>query len=179
MAEHGCATEGHRVIRPTTAADLVLLADIERAAGTAFGEIGMALIAADDPLSLEELRGYHSSGRAWVATDERDRPIAYVLVDDVDGCTHVAQVSVHPDHARRGVGRRLLEHVVAWTAARGATAVTLTTFLEVPWNAPYYARCGFRMLTEGELTPGLRSIRKQEGIRGMDRWPRCCMRRDV
>jgi hypothetical protein len=51
--------------------------------------------------------------------------------------------------------------------------------LPVPLNAPYYARCGFRVLDEAELTPGLRAIRHREAELGLDRWPRVCMRRDL
>jgi hypothetical protein len=64
-------------------------------------------------------------------------------------------------------------------AAAGIRALTLTTSSEVPWNAPYYERCGFRRLDEAELTPGLRAIRRREAERGLDRWPRVCMRRDL
>ena len=93
----------------------------------------------------------------------------------VDGCLHVEQVSVHPDHARRGLGRALLDQA----AADGIAALTLTTFAHVPWNAPYYTRCGFRVLDGTELTAGLRTIRQREAGLGLDRWPRVCMRRDT
>jgi hypothetical protein len=49
----------------------------------------------------------------------------------------------------------------------------------VPWNAPYYVRCGFRVLDDAEVTPGLRAIRRREAEMGLDRWPRVCMRRDI
>ena len=38
----------------------------------------------------------------------------------------------------------LIEHVAGWARAHGSPALTLTTFTEVPWNAPYYERLGFR-----------------------------------
>lgn len=94
----------------------------------------------------------------------------------MDGALHIEQVSVHPGHARRGIGRALIEHLAAGT---DAPALTLTTFTEVPWNAPYYARCGFRPLAAGEVTPGLREIRRREAEHGLDRWPRLCMRREL
>jgi hypothetical protein len=53
------------------------------------------------------------------------------------------------------------------------------TFEHVPWNAPYYRRCGFRVLDEREWTPGLRAIREREAVHGLDRWPRVCMRKDL
>jgi Acetyltransferase (GNAT) family. len=97
----------------------------------------------------------------------------------VDGAAHVEQVTVHPDAARRGLGRALIEELAADATARGVPALTLTTFTDVPWNAPYYARLGFRVLADTELTDGLRAIRRAEADHGLDRWPRVCMRRDL
>ncbi len=97
----------------------------------------------------------------------------------MDGALHVEQISVHPDAARRGVGRALLAYAADRARAEGLTALTLTTFADVPWNAPYYTRLGFRALTEPELTPGLRRIRAEESAHGLDRWPRVCMRAEV
>jgi hypothetical protein len=35
------------------------------------------------------------------------------------------------------LGRQLIAAVVDWARARGATALTLTTFADIPWNGPY------------------------------------------
>ncbi|MFI1971801.1 GNAT family N-acetyltransferase [Streptomyces cinnamoneus] len=157
--------------------ELSLLQDIERAAGQCFLDVGMPEIAHDEPFPLGELRRYHQAGLAWVAADDADDPVAYLVADRVDGNLHVEQVSVHPGSARRGLGRALLDHLADHAASEGVPALTLTTFTEVPWNAPYYARCGFRLLDDDQLTPGLREIRRREAAHGLDRWPRACMRR--
>jgi GNAT superfamily N-acetyltransferase len=159
--------------------DLAVLLVIERAAGECFRDIGMAEIADDESFPLETLAAYRRAGRAWVTADDSGRPVAYLLADPVDGNLHVEQVSVHPAVARRGLGRALLDHVAGLAAADGLPALTLTTFRDVPWNAPYYERCGFRRLDDAALTPGLREIRRREAAHGLDRWPRVCMRRDV
>ncbi|MER5781854.1 GNAT family N-acetyltransferase [Streptomyces mobaraensis] len=175
-------------IRPPHPAELPLLQDVERAAGERFREVGMAEIAADEPLPLDELEEYRRAGRAWVATaeaggeDAAGSPpdvVAYLLADRIDGNLHVEQVSVHPAAARRGVGRALLEHLASVARAAGAPALTLTTFADVPWNAPYYERCGFRRLADDEIGPELRAVREREAAHGLDRWPRVCMRREV
>lgn len=166
-------------IRAARPSDLPVMRDIERAAGRWFGDIGMPEIAADEPLSLPELASYQRDHRAWVAADDAGVPAAYLIADIVDGNMHVEQVSVHPRAARRRVGRALLEHAAARAAAGGIRALTLTTFAEVPWNAPYYARLGFRVLGDGELSPGMRAIRDREVAHGLHRWPRVFMRRDV
>ncbi|MFJ5142871.1 GNAT family N-acetyltransferase [Streptomyces sp. NPDC088707] len=168
-------------IRAAAPAELPLLQDIERAAGEPFRTLGMAAIADDDPLPLDVLESYRRAGRAWVAVDAADRPVAYLLTDTVDGSAHIEQVSVHPDAARRGVGRALIEHLAAAAGEQGLAALTLTTFTEVPWNAPYYARLGFRPLTDSDpaLTEGLRAISRAEAAHGLSVWPRVCMRREV
>ena len=166
-------------IRAAGVEELPALHDIERAAGQCFHDVGMPEIAEDEPLALDELIRDQRAGRIWVAVDGTNQPVAYLVAEVVDGNLHVEQVSVHPDSARRGVGRSLLEHVAERARAEGIPALTLTTFVQVPWNAPYYVRCGFRDLDETELTPGLRVIRRREAAHGLDRWPRVCMRRDL
>jgi GNAT superfamily N-acetyltransferase len=163
-------------IRSAQESDLLAVQAIERAAGRLFGELGMTAVADDEPPSLEALRHHLDAGRAWVRTDAGDRPVAYLLADVVDGCAHLEQVTVHPDAARRGLGRELVGHLVAWARHHDLAAVTLTTFADVPWNAPYYRRLGFRCLDPAELTPGLRAIRAAEADRGLDAWPRTAMR---
>jgi GNAT superfamily N-acetyltransferase len=165
-----------RIARPE---DVAHLPDLERAAGAAFRNLGMASIADDDPPPTNDLLAYQHAGRAWVASDDVDQPIAYLVIDVVDETAHVEQISVHPDFDRQGLGRALLDTLAAWAARRGLTALTLTTFTDVPWNAPYYARLGFRVVTEDEWTPGLRSIRQHEAAIGLDAWPRVVMRRPV
>jgi GNAT superfamily N-acetyltransferase len=165
-----------RVARPD---DLALLVEIERAAGETFRSVGMDLVADDDPGSVEELAPYAEAGRAFVSVDADDRPTGYLLLDVVDAAAHVEQVSVHPDHARRGIGRALLERAAAWARAEGLRAITLTTYVEVEWNGPYYERLGFRYLTPEEETPGLRAIRRHERALGLDAWLRACMVRTL
>ncbi|MFF9472679.1 GNAT family N-acetyltransferase [Streptomyces roseolus] len=168
-------------IRAAAPAELTLLRSIERAAGESFRALGMAAIADDEPLPLDVLEGYRAAGRAWVAVDGTDRPVAYLIADAVDGAAHIEQVSVHPEAAGRGVGRALIEHLAEVARKEGLTALTLTTFAEVPWNAPYYARLGFRPLADADpaLTEGLREISRAEAAHGLAAWPRVCMRREL
>jgi GNAT superfamily N-acetyltransferase len=167
------------VIRLARPDDLPALIDVEREAGALFRDVGMTAIADDDPGSVAELAVYQSAGRAWVSVDDGDRPVAYLIADVVDGCAHIEQVSVRPSHARRGLGNALIETLAEWAAARGLTALTLTTFAAVPWNAPYYERLGFRVVPEAEIGPGLRSIRRAEAARGLDAWPRVTLIRPL
>jgi GNAT superfamily N-acetyltransferase len=166
-------------IRPPRPDELPLLVDIERAAGRAYADHGMPEVAADDPGSAAELEPYRAAGAAWVAVDDGDSPVAYIITAAVDDGTHIEQVSVHPAHAGRGIGAALIAHVAALARAQGRTAVTLTTFRDIPWNAPYYARLGFRELPDDEWGQQLRSLiaRERKAIPGDA--PRVAMMRRV
>ena len=161
-------------IRSAGRAELPRLREIERAAGKPFAEAGMDRVAYDEPPSLDELRGYLASGDVWVAGPAE--PVGFLIAENVDGDLHIAQVSVHPEHAGQGIGRNLIEHAARVAASRGLPALSLTTYRDVPWNGPYYRRLGFHELTGSQITPGLRAIREHEASIGLDEWPRCCMR---
>ena len=98
-------------IRPPRRDELETLRAIERDAGRAFAAIGMTEIAADEPPPLVELESHRANGRAWVAVDSQDRPIAYLLSSVVAGCAHIDQVSVATAHTGRGLGAALIEHL--------------------------------------------------------------------
>jgi ribosomal protein S18 acetylase RimI-like enzyme len=165
-------------IRPARPIDGPALRQIERSAGERFRTVGLSDVADDEPASEEVLARYAADGPSWVAVDDAGKPVGYVLVDVVDGNAHVEQVSVHPDHQGVGVGRALLERVRAWAAGGAMPAVTLTTFADVPWNAPLYRRLGFRVLDEDDVGPGLRGLRQAEAAHHLDPKRRVCMRRE-
>lgn len=166
-------------VRQARADDLARLQEIEVAAGALFARVGLQSVADDDPASILVLATHQVGGTAWVSVDEADRPVGYALALEVDGLGHLEQLSVEPSAGRQGRGAALIETVVAWAEARGARAVTLSTFLDVPWNAPYYERSGFVVLAEEELTPGLLALREHEAAAGLDVSRRAFMRRPV
>ena len=167
------------MIRAARPADLPRIRDIEAAAGELFREIGMDAIADDPPPAEGDLAPYLGGGRAWVATDAADNPIAYVLVDVIDDWAHIEQVTVHPLHSRKGHGSSLIDHAERWAAAHNLDGMTLTTFQDVPWNAPYYERLGFVHVPEQAWSDGLRQIVRQENHHGLNAWPRVVMKRKI
>ena len=162
-------------VRAAIQDDLELLPAIQLAAGAAFRDIGMAAIADSAPLSASALTAYQRAGHAWVAVTADDVPGGFIVVDLIDGRAHIEQLSVHPDHARRGVGRLLINHVDRWAAGQDIDALTLATFRAVPWNGPYYARLGFRDMAPAEITAGLAALLNEEAAHGIDPAARVCM----
>lgn len=166
-------------IRTAHRDELPGLRDLEVAAGVLFREIGMTDVAEHPPPALEAFHHFRQTGRLWVSVDDADKPTGFVFVELVDGAVHIEQVSVHPEHQGRGIGRQLIEYVDRWAAGQGISALTLSTFRNVPWNGPYYARLGFSELADDELTPGLAEIQAAETALGLDPAERVFMRRAV
>src|SRR6266581_2850286 len=126
---------GAVAVRQARPEDVGRLQAIQLAAGNSFRDIGMSAAADTFPLPAESLSGYRRAGRAWVAADEHDEPVGFVVADVVDGSAHIEQVSVHPAHAGQRIGAMLLDYVADWAAEQGMHAMTLITFRGVPWNA--------------------------------------------
>ncbi|KAJ9644761.1 hypothetical protein H2199_003725 [Coniosporium tulheliwenetii] len=171
-------------IRPALSSDLLLIPLIEYQAGQVFRTVGMDAIADDPPPTIDSLVHYASAGRIWVAVSHIDpgTPIAYLTADLLarDGLAHVAQVTVSPEHARKGIGASLLRHLELWARDMRLRGVSLTTFSDVPWNRPMYERLGYETLEDEELQQeglgGLRGLVEEEGRNEvLKRWPRCTM----
>src|SRR5256885_14934801 len=96
--------------------ELPALQRIEHLSGLIFRDVGLPAIADAPPIPIEVLDRHQAAGRAWVAADGDDRPVAFLVAEPVDGSAHIAQVSVAPEPARRGHGSRLLHPVDAWAA---------------------------------------------------------------
>lgn len=158
--------------------DLSAMQHVEWLAGEPFRALGMDEVADDGPPSLDDLTGYLQVEQAWVA-EESGLVVGYLLVDALADAAHIEQVSVAPTHARRGIGRQLIDTATDWADNTRLTRVTLTCFVNVPWNCPYYERLGFRVLPAEDRPPGLQELRDAEAQCGLDRWPRVAMHRSL
>jgi len=147
--------------------DLHLIAAIELAAAQLLrGHVPDTVL--NEITSKQQLREAQTGGRLWVALAD-DTPVGFAHVEVLEpNAAHLEEIDVHPDHGRRGLGRRLVAEVCGWAEQRGDLAVTLTTFRDVPWNMPFYARFGFQEIPTGALTPALRSVLRDEARRGLD-----------
>jgi GNAT superfamily N-acetyltransferase len=157
-------------IRRATAADLAELPDIDQRADSLFRVSGMNLPHIPFPVdALHESKAVFVAGRP---------PVAFVQVDEVDTVAHVQELAVLPSHMRQGLGSTLLDEACEWARGQGYPAITLTTYADVPWNAPFYAARGFVELAE--LTPELTELRGWERDIGLDSaGRRIAMRREL
>jgi 8-oxo-dGTP pyrophosphatase MutT (NUDIX family)/GNAT superfamily N-acetyltransferase len=161
-------------VRPARPEDLERLQEIEAAADRRFAE--------------------HFDVSGWPAAPtgaQRDRERGFVLVvgQPVMGFAHVIelgaesrphlhleQLSVHPDSGGHGLGTLLLLAALGVGLDRGHEAITLMTYADIPWNAPWYAKHGFLQLdleaseepSRHTVTELLRPLRRTEQQLGLD-----------
>jgi len=155
---------------------LPALQGIEREAARRFAGLGLVDHLLDETLTLDQLAAHQVAGEVWVLVGD-DQPIGFAVADVVGGTAHLEELDVLPAFGRRGLGRRLVDHVCTWAEARGYPALTLSTFRDVPWNAPLYARMGFRVLEPHEIGPDLHQLRQRERAAGIPIEARVLMRR--
>ncbi|KAF2120752.1 acyl-CoA N-acyltransferase [Lophiotrema nucula] len=179
-------------IRLATVEDLPYLVEIETACDQLFRDIDMHAIADADLPTVEQYRDCQEQKYVWVAVlataGDDKKPVAYVQIDKFENdkalkSVYIHQISVHPSHARRGIGRQLMEFLETESKQQGRfQALDLTTFDEVPWNRKYYQRLGFAVLSEEELARDeckdiRQQLQREKDDEVLGQWKRVAMRK--
>src|SRR5262245_61652966 len=156
--------------------DIGLLAAIELSAATLLiGHAPESVLM--KTTSRDVLEKAQRDGHLWVALAD-DAPVGFAHVELIEPhAAHLEEIDVRPDHGRRGLGTKLVMHVCEWATIAGYEAVSLSTFRDVPWNMPFYARLGFMVVPDSELSSALRGVVDDEHSRGLDSSRRVVMRR--
>lgn len=155
-------------IRPAVPDDAAVLHAIEARADLLLID---SLGAPEWPPAGDGAERLGAPGFVLVIEDPEDSsPIGFVHVLDADGHAHLEQLSVLPSSGRQGYGRRLVEAALDEARERGYTRMSLRTYAEIPWNAPFYASCGF--LESIPETPFQRGLVDTEADLGVDRYGR-------
>jgi GNAT superfamily N-acetyltransferase len=163
------------LIRPARPNDLSKLGAVERSAASVFRGVGLAWLADGDTMDPGVLASLCRDETLWVAVDGRDEPVGFLAGHELDGHFYIAEVSVAASHQRQGIGVRLVEAAV-WHGRRlGLGAITLTTYRDLSWNGPFYARLGFVEISADEVGAGHREKLREEAEAGHDPTRRCIM----
>jgi GNAT superfamily N-acetyltransferase len=165
-------------IRPASRRDIHVLPKVERAAGSRFAPYGLADTFAAIHTAVEQLEERQTHGLLWVAADREDRPVGFAAASILDGYGHLDELDVLPRHGRAGLGSRLLDRVCEWASNNACSGVTLSTMQDIPWNAPFYQRRGFRIVATEDLSEGLIRLKKAEATAGLPMDRRVIMRRE-
>ncbi|MDA2802888.1 GNAT family N-acetyltransferase [Nocardiopsis suaedae] len=177
--------------------DLPRVVEVSLAADGMFADAGIVL-PPDDPRELLDhvlgplqadgtRRAAERFGAVLVAEtpgaggrDGREREVAgLAALIELDEAAHLEQIAVHPGLGRRGIGGALLEAACTRARDAGFGALTLTTFRDLAWNAPWYARRGFSELPRQAWGPALADQWRTEEEAGILVAPRIAMRRPL
>lgn len=102
--------------------------------------------------------------------------VGFTLTSERGGTLYLDQVSVHPDHGRRGLGRALVARVIEDAKDRGFKRATLSTFRDVPWNGPFYRKLGFREVRASRHEPWMEELEAAQATT-LDVSKRCFMQK--
>lgn len=102
--------------------------------------------------SLEELSDFSRNGLLLAALAPDSVPVGFAAGKVEDEWLHVAEIDVHPDWQRHGIGRRLMQSLLRTGLQRGLAGATLTTDGIAAFNARFYATLGFNIV-EGQARP--------------------------
>ena len=113
-------------------------------------------------------------GRSLTALID-DRVVGFAASGPVGRELHLHELSVARAHQGRGIGATLLGALKIDARNSGYRAITLNTFRDIPWNAPFYARHGFVEVQNFEGRPHLAESLEKAVELGMPRERRISM----
>lgn len=153
-------------IRSGTCADIPRLCEIEKAAAQLFPP---ERLAEPSPVSPETMQQGVEDGLVWVLDCNGSEAVGFAICQPQEegNFLHLLEMDVHPEHGAQGLGTLLLRHVIEYARQECIQGVTLTTFSDMKWNAPFYSKNGFVPIPESELDADLQKIVADEQRRGL------------
>ncbi len=128
------------VLRPAEHRDIPALQAVETGARVRYAALGdrFAGFVSAPTIAAERF----AVGETVVAEDD-GLVLGYVLMQDLDDLTYIANIAVHLDHSGRGIGAALLKAADGRALTLNQAGVSLTTFRAPPWNGPWFRRFGY------------------------------------
>jgi ribosomal protein S18 acetylase RimI-like enzyme len=165
------------LVRAARWSDVAAMPALEQSAGELFRVVPDLAHLADGENRSEQLYGDLVAG-GWcrVAENDAGELCGFLCAERHEADLHICELAVGLDHQRLGIGRRLIGVTIQAARHRGIASVTLTTFADIAWNAPFYERLGFRRLADRALGPRLRAVLRREAESGLPIERRCAMR---
>ena len=167
------------VIAPASPHHLATLASVELSAAARFRGWDVPAVVFEQATPTSVLEAAQASGHLWVALSEADDCVGFGLVEPSGERLHLQELDVLPEHSGRGLGRALVSRIERWAVESGFAEITLTTYRDVPWNAPFYACLGFEIVERADLDSDLSARLAAEAERGMSSMPRVALRKPM
>lgn len=158
-----------RLARP---ADALAMPQIERAAAIAFAD--------ESALDITRTRSEADFARLirrghCLVAHVGEVMAGFLVAEPFSREIHIWEMNVAPAFQRRGIGAGLVRAGQIDARNTGFKALTLTTFRDLAWNAPFYARLGFEEVTALDAHPRLAGELAFEADYGLPAERRCAM----
>jgi GNAT superfamily N-acetyltransferase len=167
------------MIRRPCPTEIKLLPQIENEADRRYTRVGLRQIVDMPSAALASLEQGRRGGRLWVAVSPLGRIVGFALMKQPGGLAWLDQLSVLDAWQGRGLGTALIDRTAATARALGFDALYLSTYRDVPWNGPFYAKRGFKEVPRGRWPHPFRLQFMTENGHGHPPWRRSIMRRGV
>jgi GNAT superfamily N-acetyltransferase len=167
------------MIRPAHRREIALLPHIENTSDERYVRMGLRCVLEMPPHSIAALEQGRQRGMLWIATSPRNRPVGFALMALTGGTAWLDQLSVLPRWQGRGLGAALIDRSAERARELDHDRLYLSTYLGVPWNAPFYGRRGFSPVPRGEWPAAFRLQFMMQNSQGHPPWRRTIMQRRV
>ena len=162
-------------IRLARASDAAAFHRVEEdAAGLLREEPSLAGIPIPPTASPEDHARTIARGRSLTAT-VGEEVVGFAAAAPEGRELHLHELSVARAYQRRRIGATLLQALAIDARASGYRAITLNTFRDIAWNAPFYARHGFVEMDNLEGRPHLLRSLEAAAALGLPVDRRCAM----
>lgn len=163
------------LIRVATLVDAAYLPRIEKSASKLYRAVpGLAWLADGQVIARSEHERLILKRTVWVAETSLGSLAGFLSAEVLHHELHISELSVDSDWQRQGVGTGLLRSAHQYALENGLAALTLTTFKDVLWCAPAYAKFGFNPVKNPVLH--LRDALDAEAAHGLPVERRVAMR---
>ena len=146
----------------------------EDAAQLLINEPSLSRIPAPPSSEPEAYRELIQKGHCLAAVSE-GQIVGIAAARPIGRELHLHELSVASRFQRKGIGATLLNGVKVDARNVGFRAITLHTYRDIPWNAPFYQRHGFMVLDDLAPHPRLAAGLEAAVEFGLPRDRRCAM----
>lgn len=164
-------------IRPMIISDVGRIVAVEKSAALLFVNspypelVNPAMVTQHRYLSL-----FATGGFGWVAVVSSGTIVGFTMVARLGKAWHLHEISVEADFQGMGIGRKLLNYLIAESIRIKIPEISLTTYRDVSWNAPLYERLGFEELMQEDMSNELATTLAGEILNGANPQNRIAMR---
>jgi GNAT superfamily N-acetyltransferase len=137
--------------------------------------VGLAWIAEGGTLAEASLVAMYENRTLWIVNDEGGISVGFLAARVLDRQFHIAEVSVARPYQGQGLGAALMTTAINCAHDRQHRLVTLTTYRDLPWNGPFYAKLGFTEIEAAPVGPQHVQMLLDEAAAGHDPLRRCVM----